>query len=460
MNHYILKEQKKRIEEITKRAGRVILTLLFFLHPAYSQTRIASDSLSGAATLQNCVRFALSHQPSVEKSLMDEEITERSIKGKLADWYPQVNFSYYIQHFPEVPTSIGNAGGVTEVATGLPNISTGQFSLSQTLFNRDVLLASSSANDVRRRAAEQTVGNKIDVVADVSKAFYAVLVTQEEIELLDEDIVRLERSLKDAYDQYKGGVVDKTDYKRATILLNNARAEKRQSEEFLKARYAFLKEQMGYPPNAELKLSYNSGQMEREAMLDTTQTVHYENRIEYQSLETQKRLQEDNLDYYEWSFLPSLSLYGSYNFNYQSNKYTQLYNIDYPYSFVGLQLSFPIFEGGKRYQEIKGAQLEVERFDYDFISLKNSVNTEYTQALANYKSDLNNYHVLKENLELAKDVYETIQLQYRAGTKTYLEVISAETDLRAAQVNHTNALYQVLSSKLDVEKALGTLQYQ
>jgi outer membrane protein TolC len=123
-------------------------------------------------------------------------------------------------------------------------------------------------------------------------------------------------------------------------------------------------------------------------------------------------------------------------------------------------LSFPIFEGGKRYQEIKGAQLEVERFDYDFISLKNSVNTEYMQALANYKSDLNNYHVLKENLELAKDVYETIQLQYRAGTKTYLEVISAETDLRAAQLNHTNALYQVLSSKLDVQKALGTLQYQ
>ena len=236
-------------------------------------------------------------------------------------------------------------------------------------------------------ARTNEIWRSIDVVADVSKAFYAVLVTQEEIELLDEDIVRLERSLKDAYDQYKGGVVDKTDYKRATILLNNARAEKRQSEEFLKARYAFLKEQMGYPPNAELKLSYNSGQMEREAMLDTTQTVHYENRIEYQSLETQKRLQEDNLDYYEWSFLPSLSLYGSYNFNYQSNKFTQLYNIDYPYSVVGLQLSFPIFEGGKRYQEIKGAQLEVERFDYDFISLKNSVNTEYTQALANYKSD-------------------------------------------------------------------------
>ena len=436
----------------------MLLALLILFHPDYSQSPAATDSLSGRATLQNCVRYALLHQPSVEKSLLDEEITERSIKGKLADWYPQLNFNYSIQHNSQLPTSI--IQGEPPVKVGLQNTSTGQFTLSQTLFNRDVLLASASATDVRRRAAEQTIGNKIDVVAVVSKAFYAVLVTQQEIELIDEDILRLERSLQDAYDQYKGGIADKTDYKRATILLNNARAEKRQYTEFLKARYAFLKEQMGYPPNAELKLAYNSGQMERETSLDTTQTVHYENRIEYQSLQTQERLQEDNVDYYEWSFLPSLTFYGVYSYNYQNNGYPQLYNVNYPSSFVNLQLSFPIFEGGKRYQEIKQAKLELERFDYNFISLKNSVNTEYTEALANYKSDLNNYLVLKENLELAKDVYETIQLQYKAGTKTYLEVISAETDLRAAQVNHTNALYQVLSSKLDVQKALGTLQYQ
>ncbi|MGA9407240.1 MAG: TolC family protein [Bacteroidota bacterium] len=458
MNHYTVIQRKKGTEEITGRVGLMFFILVLIFCPAHAQTYAVTDSLSGRATLQNCVRYALVHQPTVEQSLLDEEITERTIQGKLADWYPQLNFSYYIQHNSQLPVSI--IQGEPPLEVGLQNASTGEFSLSQTIFNRDVLLASSSANDVRRRAGQQTISNKIDVVAAVSKAFYAVLVTQEEIDLVDEDIVRLQQSLKDAYDQYKGGIVDKTDYKRATILLNNARAERRQSEESLKARYASLKEQMGYPPTAELKLAYNGGQMEREAMLDTTQTVHYENRIEYQALQTQKRLQEDNLDYYEWSFLPSLTFYGAYSLNYQNNGYPQLYSVNYPSSFVGLQLSIPIFEGGKRFQEIKEAQLELERFDYNFISLKNSVNTEFTQALANYKSDLNNYLVLKENLELAKDVYETIELQYRAGTKTYLEVITAETDLRAAQVNHTNALYQVLSSKLDVQKALGTLQYQ
>ncbi|MGA7162047.1 MAG: TolC family protein [Bacteroidota bacterium] len=436
----------------------VFFILLSLSYIASAQTHSVADSLPAKVSLQNCVQYALLHQPTVKQASLDEEITERLIQSRLADWYPQLNFTSYIQHYSQLPTSI--IQGEPPLKIGLENASSGEFTLSQTIFDRDVLLASSSASDVRRRAAEQTVSTKIDVVAAVSKAFYAVLVTQEEIDLLDEDIVRLERSLKDAYDQYKGGIADKTDYKRATILLNNAKAEKRQSEESLKARYAYLKEQMGYPPGVELKLAYNSGQMEHEAMLDTTQTVHYENRIEYQSLQTQKRLQEENLNYYRWSFLPSLTFIGSYSFNYQDNGYSQLYGVNYPSSFISLQLSFPIFQGGKRIQEIKEAQLEVDRFDYNFISLKNSVNSEYVQALANYKSDLNNYLVLKDNLELAKDVYETIELQYRAGTKTYLEVITAETDLRAAQVNHTNALYQVLSSKLDVQKALGTLQYQ
>ena len=79
--------------------------------------------------------------------------------------------------------------------------------------------------------------------------------------------------------------------------------------------------------------------------------------------------------------------------------------------------------------------------------------------MANYKSSLNNYKVLTENLQFAQDVYQTIQLQYKAGTKSYLEFITAETDLRTAQVNRTNALYQLLISRLDVQKALGTISY-
>jgi len=440
-----------------KSALFVFLCILWHSNAALSQTRIAIDSVLEQGSLNDCVRYALAHQPLVCQSQIDEAITEHAISSKLADWYPQLSLGFSFQHDPQLPTSIvqGNP-----VKFGLQNTSTGLFSLSQTIFDRDVLLASSTAADVRRLSTQQEASTAIDVVVNVSKAFYAVLVTREQLDLTNDDIARLRQSFADAYNQYKSGVVDKTDYQRATIALNNAMALKRENEELLGARIAALKNQMGYPAGVDLSLKYDTTTMEQEAVFDTAQPVVPEQRIEYRLLETQKNLEEANLDYSEWGFLPSLTAFGAYNLAFQSNAFSQLYSKDYPNSNFGVQLSFPIFEGGKRIQEIAEAKLELERIDYDLISVRNAVHAEYASAMASYKSNLNNYRVLKQNLALAEDVYQTIQLQYKAGTKTYLDVITAETDLRTAQTNETEALYEVLSSKLDVQKALGIIHYQ
>jgi outer membrane protein TolC len=331
---------------------------------------------------------------------------------------------------------------------------------TQNIFNRDVLLASRSANDVRKHIRQTTTSDKIDVVVNVSKAFYDVLLTKKQIDLLDEDIVRLERSLKDAYNQYKGGIVDKTDYKQATISLNNSKAEKKTDQELLKAKIANLKQQMGYLNNNDvLDLVYDSAQMEKDVLIDTNQQVNYGNRIEYQLLETQKRLQQANLDYNRWSFLPVVSAFGNYNLYYYNNNFSKLYSQDFPNSYAGLQLSFPIFQGGRRIHDIRTAELQVKRVDWDIDFLKSNINTQYVQAMSTYKSYLNDYYILKENVGLASEVYNTVQLQYRAGIKAYLDVITAESSLRSAQSNFTNALYQVLSSKYDVQKALGGIQF-
>ncbi len=97
--------------------------------------------------------------------------------------------------------------------------------------------------------------------------------------------------------------------------------------------------------------------------------------------------------------------------------------------------------------------------DENFVSLQDSITNEYTTALTTYKAGLYDYGVQKENVSIATEVYNTVQLQYKAGIKTYLDVIVAESDLRTSQVNFTNALYQLLINKLDVEKALGAFRY-
>jgi outer membrane protein TolC len=432
----------------------IICAVLFSASLIYSQS--ATDSLKQTFTLQNCVQYAIENQPQIKQSLIDEEITDREINSKLAEWFPQINFNFNIQHNYQLPVSIvqGNAAKV-----GLINSSGGQFSATQNIFNRDVVLASSTAGDVRKQAKQITINSKISVFVNVSKAFYAVLLAQDQINLLNEDITRLRQNYKDTYNQYKSGVVDKTDYMRASITLNNALAEKKQDEELLKVSQTHLKELMGYPSDDTLELEYKHTQMDNDVFVDTTKKIVYEDRIEYQLLQTQKQLQEANLRYYEWSLIPSIWAFGEYNLNYQNDQWSKLYNKNYPNSYVGIELSLPLFTGGKRYQDISQAELEVHRIEFDFSALKNSINTEYAQALANYKSDLSNYSAQKNNLDLAKEVYSIIQLQYKSGVKTYLEVITAETELRTTQVNYITALYHVLSSKIDVQKALGTIKY-
>jgi len=201
--------------------------------------------------------------------------------------------------------------------------------------------------------------------------------------------------------------------------------------------------------------------MESEMFVDTTQGLQFERRIEYQQLLTQQRLQHINTQYNKWTFLPNLSAFYNYAWDWRTNSgFSNLYDASYPRSVLGLTLSFPIFQGTKRIQEIKKSKLQEQRIDWDLVNLKNQINTDYQQALATYKANFNDWRTAKENVELSKEVYNTIKLQYDEGIKTYLDLMTAETDLRTTQINYLNALYAVLSGKLDVQQALGNISYK
>jgi outer membrane protein len=431
-----------------------LLSLPFILLPFATRAQTTTDSLLQQVTRQSAVDYAISHQPLVKQSLIDQEITETTIRSKLADWFPQIGFGYSYQHNFIIQTTI--IGG-NEVKLGVDNLSSAQFTASQNIFNRDLLLASRTRKDVRVRAQQMTSNTKIDIAAQVSKAFYDVLATKQQVRVTNQNIVRLERSLKDALAQYNAGIVDKTDYKRATISLNNVRASKKSLEELLKAKEETLKALMGYPVSERLNIVYDSLQMETEALLDTSQLPDYTNRIEYRLLSTERNLLAANLRYNRAAYLPSISANGAYNLNFQNTALGKLYNNTYLNSFAAISLSWPIFQGGKRKANVEAAEWELKRNELDIANLRNNVNAEFTQAMAQYRSSLINFLSLKENLVLAQEVYDVINLQYKAGIKAYFEVITAETDLRTAQINYYDALFGVLASKIDVQRALGQI---
>ena len=428
--------------------------LSFFLLVSYASVGQQRDSVVQDASLPNLIRYALERQPVIRQSIVDQEITEQQIKSRLADWYPQISFNGLYQHNFQVQTNI--IGG-NPVQLGVKNTSALQGLLTQNIFNRDLLLANQTRREVRLQAAQQTTNVKIDVVSNVSKAFYDLVATEQQIKVANNNIIRLSRSLKDATAQYEAGIVDKTDYKRATILLNNALAAKKSYDEAMKGKTENLKALIGYPVTIDLRINYDSASLEQDIPVDTLQPLDVNRRIEFQQLLTQRNLQEANVDYNRWAYLPTLSANAAYFRQYLNDDFKDLYRQAFPQSYAGVVLALPIFQGGKRRYNLRAARLQVKRVELDLENSRNNINSEYAGATANYKASLANFRALKENVSLAQEVYDVINLQYRSGIRAYLEVVLAESDLRTAQLNYFDALYQVLAARVDVERALGNI---
>ncbi|MEO6851874.1 MAG: TolC family protein, partial [Mucilaginibacter sp.] len=310
--------------------------------PAVLLAQSSNDAKDTVVTLKQCVEFALRNQPAVKQASLDQSINERDIRIGLSAWLPQVSGSGEYQHyFKGSPATNATA---TTTSTTTTNVRNDEFSIlglqaSQVIYNNDVLQAAKAAKYSRQYYKENILSSQINVVSDVSKAFFDVLLSQKQLEILNEDIARLQRSLKDAFNRYQAGVSDKIDYKQATIALNNSLASRKQTAEAINSKEAYLKQIMGISAGHNLVLSYDSTRYEQEANIDTNQRLDVNNRIEYRLLQTQKNLEGVNVNYYKYGFLPSVSAVGSYNWVYLSNRFGNLYNNSYPNAYAGISLA-------------------------------------------------------------------------------------------------------------------------
>jgi len=417
-----------------------------------------NDKQLSNATLQEVIDYALNNRPGVKQSLIDEEIGERDIKSALSGWFPQISANAnYNNNLKQQVNALTTNGETNYITFGTKQTSAVTLQADQQFLNVGLIQASKASKYYRQQYKQSTENTKINTVVDVSKAYFDILTSGEQLNIINENIARLEKQLKDASAQYEQGLVDKTDFQRAQISLSNSKADKKRTEELLKYKYAYLKEIIGYGTEKDFSLNLKSDSMEQGILLDTNAKQAYENRVEYRLLQTQKQLQHLNTSYNKWSYLPSISGFINYSSNYLNNDFNKLYDKSFPSSVFGLKLSVPIFQGTKRIQELRKSQLQEKRIDLDLINAKSSINTQYEQAMATYKANLNDWKTARSNVDISRQVYNTIKLQYDEGIKTYLDLMTSETDLRTAQLNYLNSLYSLLSSKLDVQQALGTI---
>ena len=425
---------------------------------SYGQSTAAADS-TPALTLRQCVEYALKHQPNLNQSLIGVDIARTTNSINLAGWLPQANISGNLTHYNTLPTSfVKNSGGtVVEQKTGVVNTFNPILSVTQTIFNPSLFYAARSAHLYVQQAEQITDSTKIFVVATVSKTYYSLLLTLQEINVLKEDTARLGKNLHDTYHQYVSGIVDETDYDEAGISLNNSKAQLKQAVESVRPQFALLKQVMGMPAGQQFDVLYDTTQMKQDIIFDTTQALEYKKRIEFQQLQTSKLLQGQLVSYYRQAWLPTVGAFFDYDLAFQNNAFGSLFSNSYPYSYIGLSLTMPLFTGFARTNSLKRAQLQSRLLDWSEVDLKSQIYSEYTNALASYKSNLYNLDMMRDNVTLARKTYDIVTLQYQQGVVAYLNVITAESNLISSEIGYENALFQVLSSKIDLEKSLGVI---
>lgn len=440
------------------------LALVICLSLTVSARAQQSDT-AASFSLKQAIDYAQTHHNSILNARIDEDIAKNTVKQTIGIGLPQISGNANFQDFIKVPTTLlpgeifGQPGTQVPVKFGVKYQSSAGLEINQLLFDGSYLVGLQASRTFKELSNKNLKRTRIETAVAVTKAYYSVLVSNEQLSLLDVNLERLKKSRKDTEAMFKNGFVEKIDVDRLTVLNNNLETERENVIRLLTLNVNLLKFQMGMTIGSQLTLTDSISGLQSDYTLASSDTSAYQNRIEYSLLQTQNKLNEFDLKRYKSQFLPSLSAFGNTSQNFQSNNFSKLYDRNFPTTVVGLRLSVPIVSGGIKLYQVRNAKLLILKTQNDLVNLQNGINLEVEQSRTTYLNGLKSLDNQKRNMELAQEVLRVSKIKYEQGVGSSIEVTTAETSLKEAQNNYINALYDLLINKVNMDKALGKINY-
>lgn len=437
-------------------------------------------------SLQECVDYGMKHNEQVKEAMLDYKIQEQVNRGITAAAFPQVNGVIGSTYFPNVtvqsfPNFIGAAVyGVLEAegvkgANGQPIVAPSDFglinaafgtkwsanagvSLSQLLFDGQVfvgLQARQTSLDFRNKAVDVTAEN---IKVNIYKIYYQLVVSKTQIEQFDANIARLEKLLHDTKVLYENGFAEKLDIDKVTVQLTNLQTEKASALNQINNGYLGLKVLIGMPVQDTLILTDNISESEIKRGLLNDDIYQYGDRNDFQYLMLARKLNQYNIKRYKLTKLPTVALAGNYSKMAQRNEFSFFGKGEwFSSSYIGLNINIPIFSGFAKDASIRQAQLELQKTDMQLEQLKLNIDNEVQAATNNFRNAISILDFQKQNMNLARSVYDQSKKKYEIGTGSNLEITNAQADLRVAESNYTTAMYNAIVAKIDYLKAIGKL---
>jgi len=443
--------------KLLKSAIVLLLSLVFY-------KAIGQSATQHKLSLQQAVDYAKKNNVQVKNALLNIKIQEQTNRGITAAAYPNISANVGTTYYIDIPTSLipgqifgGAPGTYIPVQFGTKYTTNAGIQLNQLLFDGQVfvgLQARKASMQWKQREYELT---EEAIKVNVNKIYYQLVVSKSQIELLDANIERAQKLQHDVAEIYKNGFAEKLEVDKLDVTVNNLKTEKEKANNAIEVGYLALKTLIGIPAKDTLILTDKITDDEIKSVILVDSAI-YSDRKDFQYLQTIKQLNEYNIKRYKLSYLPTISLTGSYAKQAQRNKYTFFEKGDwFTTSYVGLNIAAPIFSGFGKDAKVKQSKIELQQVENNISNIKLNIDAETAQAKLKFKSAIETIDVQKRNMQLAEKVYEQTKKKFEIGVGSNTEITNAQTELKTSQTNYISALYDAIIAKVDYLKAIGKL---
>jgi HAE1 family hydrophobic/amphiphilic exporter-1 len=330
-----------------------------------------------------------------------------------------------------------------------------QIVLTQPLFTWGQVSAAIRAAKVGLQSADEQLRiYRQAAERDVSAAFYDVLLAREFRTLALHDLEQKKRHLEEARRRHQAGVATDYDVLAAEVSVENARPETIRTENQIRTareRLRFL-------------LAIENGEVDVTGSLKADLVPHRSFEDAF-ALAREKRPDLADLRYRigvarELVVLagaqdkPRVDLKGSYGWNYLEQP--TVYG-DGPSWAVGVQLSYPFFDGFRTRGRVAQAESDLRRIRIDEARQIDAVALETREAVNAARVSEEIVRSLAGTVTQAERLLAMAEKGYELGVKTRLEVEDAQLNLRQAKGSLSRASRDYLVARVNLDWVTGTL---
>lgn len=340
---------------------------------------------------------------------------------------------------------------------GLDNNWSGGFSLSLPIFAPTLYKSIKlSAVDIEL-AAEQARASEQDLVNQVSKAYFQLLLAQDSYEVLKQSYKQAEDNFEIVNNKYEQGLVSEYDKIRAEVQVRNLNPSLIQAKNAVTLTKLQLKVLIGVDSDKDISISgqlsdYETNLYADYMRMDTSLLANNSSLIQ---MDLQGKMLQKNYEINKTEFLPNISLSAVYQWSAMNNDFKIKDYVWNPYSTVGVTISIPIFTGGSRTFKMKQTKIQMNQLEWNRINLRRNLDMQAESYVNNMQQSVEQLASNKENVNQALKGRTIAQKRYEVGKGTILELNDSELALTQSKLTYTQSIYDFLVAKTDLDLVLG-----